>query len=447
MAEQSLMQCKKEGHKNQKFILFNMSSENKEKLFTCPICISQNYFKKKETIQKEQTTLLIDELLNEQVKDENIFGWPPIQDEKHSQIYYNHQNYIKEYGLENGTILNFFKIKINEFYGKLLQEIQQEIQNQKKNTTIWLENYYQNQFQNSNTDQELKNIQEIIQKFEIKNFREKFQEFEKKKIDIDQLFDYKQEQNNNTFNNNKVFESLEKQYQQVEKLKQELEKEFTKIKESLDPFKNYQPKINPPQPTQQLQQQQQQSQQQQNKPIKYLKLYKSDYNSDCNKGNFEVNNDQQTIKFKSFYWTYIYSENLQQEKEYHLRFTMDTKNNVGSICLGFSLTSGDQKNANDLEKDHYVRVFDRNNNSYARGGEFKVEGKEKFTEFIKDKQTILNVVFNIEKQFMEIYDDDKISYQRLTFNQNNNNFEEWILGIFYAFGQHRDQEVDIQFID
>ncbi|KRX10737.1 hypothetical protein PPERSA_12358 [Pseudocohnilembus persalinus] len=445
MAEQSLLQCKKEGHKNQKYILFNMSSENKEKLFTCPVCISQNYFEQKEILSKEQKTLLIDELLNNQVKDENIYGWPPIQDEKHSQIYYNHQNFIKEYGLENETILNFFKVKINEFYGKLLQEIQYEIQNQKKNTTIWLENYYQNQFQNSNTDEELKNIQEIIQKFEIKNFREKFQEFEKKKIDIDQLFDYKQEQNNNTYNNNELYDSLEKQYKQVEKLKQELEKEFTKINESLDPFKKYQPKINPPQPTQQQQQQLQKSQQQQKKPIKYLKLYKSDYRSDLNKGEFEIDNDARKIKFNSRWSTYIYSENLQQEKEYHLRFTMDTKNNVKNIQLAFSLTSGNQKNSEDLQTDYYVGVFQYNYNSSASGGEFKVEGEKKFTEFFKDKQTIMNVVFNIEKQFMEIYDDDKISYQKLTFNQNNNNFEEQILGIYY--NKIGISQVDIQFID
>ncbi|KRX07967.1 hypothetical protein PPERSA_10355 [Pseudocohnilembus persalinus] len=244
-----------------------------------------------------------------------------------------------------------------------------------------------------------------------------------------------------------LFDSLEKQYQKVEKLKQELEKEFTKINESLDPFKKYHPKTNTLQPTQQQQQQQQQFYQQQQKLIKYLKLYKSDYYSNYNNGNFEVNNDQQTIKFNSFQWTCIYSENLQQQKEYHLRFTMDTKYNVGNIGLGFSLTSGDQKNSKHLATDHYFIVFNYNNNSYAGGGEFKVEDKNKFSEFFKDRQTIINVVFNIEKQFMEIYDDDKISYQRLAFNQYNNNFEEWILGIYYYFKYLRDQEVDIQFID
>ncbi|KRW98074.1 hypothetical protein PPERSA_02217 [Pseudocohnilembus persalinus] len=127
---------------------------------------------------------------------------------------------------------------------------------------------------------------------------------------------------------------------------------------------------------------------------------------------------------------------------------MDTKNNVKNIALGFSITSGNQKNSKELETDHYVKVFNWNdNNFYASGGEFKVEGKEKFSEFFKDKQTIMNVVFNIEKQFMEIYDDDKISYQRLAFNQSKNNFEEWILGIRYCFKQYRYQEVDIQFID
>ncbi|KRX00422.1 hypothetical protein PPERSA_03643 [Pseudocohnilembus persalinus] len=126
---------------------------------------------------------------------------------------------------------------------------------------------------------------------------------------------------------------------------------------------------------------------------------------------------------------------------------MDTKNNVENIYLVFSLTSGNQINSKSLQTDHYVRVFWYNYNSSAEGGEFMVEGKEKFTEFFKDKQTIMNVVFNIEKKFMEIYDDDKISYQRLAFNQSKNNFEEWILGITYCFNENRYQEVDIKFID
>ncbi|KRW98201.1 hypothetical protein PPERSA_07010 [Pseudocohnilembus persalinus] len=441
MADKSIMQCKKEGHKNQKFMFLNMSSENKEELMVCPICIQQKYLDKKDIpSQKNQKTLLIDELMNDQVNDNQLVGWPPIQEEKHIQIHQNHTDFIKQYNLENGTVQNFFTKKIEDFYEKLEFDILKEIKKQKKNTIIWLENYYQNNFQNLTTEQEQKNIQEIIQKFDIKNFKEKFQEFEKQKINIGQLFDYKQEQNNNIYNNNQLYESLEKQYKKVEELKQELEKEFCKINESLEPFKNYLPKINS--------YPQQQNQQQQQKQTKnYLKLYKSDFNSNNNKGDFEVNNDQKTIKFKSDQYSYIYSENSQQEQEYHLRFTMDTKNNVKNISLAFSLTSGNEKNSKDLRTDHYVRVFWYNKNSSASGGEFKVEGKEKFSEFFKDKQTIMNVVFNIEKKFMEIYDDDKISYQRLAFNQSKNNFEEWILGIRYCFKQYRYQEVDIQFID
>ncbi|KRX07965.1 hypothetical protein PPERSA_10353 [Pseudocohnilembus persalinus] len=115
--------------------------------------------------------------------------------------------------------------------------------------------------------------------------------------------------------------------------------------------------------------------------------------------------------------------------------------------IGFYFNKWRLKNSKNLEKDLYVTVFNYIGNTYARGGEFKVEGENKFSEFFKDRQTIINVVFNIEKQFMEIYDDDKISYQRLTFIQYNNNFEEWILGIFYEYEYHKDQEVDIQFID
>lgn len=37
-------------------------------------------------------------------------------------------------------------------------------------------------------------------------------------------------------------------------------------------------------------------------------------------------------------------------------------------------------------------------------------GKKNFYEFFKGKETIINVVLNIEKKMMEIYDDNKISY-------------------------------------
>ncbi|KRW98200.1 hypothetical protein PPERSA_07009 [Pseudocohnilembus persalinus] len=230
MADKSTMQCKKEGHKNQKFMYMNMSSQNKDNLFLCPICVSQKYFELEQIQQKKQKTLLIDELMKDYEKSKDLFGWPPIQEEKHIQIHQNHTDFIKLYNLQNGTVQNFFTKKIENFYEKLEYDILKEIKKQKKNTIIWLENYYQNNFQNLTTEQELKNVQEIIQKFDIKNFKEKFQEFEKQKINIGQLFDYKQEQNNNIYNNNQLYDSLEKQYKKVEELKQELEKEFAIIK-------------------------------------------------------------------------------------------------------------------------------------------------------------------------------------------------------------------------
>ncbi|KRX08595.1 hypothetical protein PPERSA_01848 [Pseudocohnilembus persalinus] len=187
-------------------------------------------------------------------------------------------------------------------------------------------------------------------------------------------------------------------------------------------------------------------QQKQQKKKQQLKLYKSDFNTNSNKGKFEVDNDARTIKFKTIgYDTCIYSENLQREKEYHLRFKVDTKNNLQNIHLAFSITSGDKKNSKSLLKDHYVCLFNRNYDSCAEGGEFQVKGLQYYL-FFKDKKTVMNVVFNIEKQMMEIYDDDRICYQKLTFDKDRK-FDEWILGIYYYQWSGCYSEVDIQFID
>ncbi|KRX09896.1 hypothetical protein PPERSA_05288 [Pseudocohnilembus persalinus] len=408
MVEKSNMQCQKDGHQSLKFLYLNMSSDNKEDLFLCPICISQQLTNKKEI---SQINLFIKHLKNDQVNNENLFGWPPIQDENHQKIYQIHQSNLKEFGQKNEHLFNYLKKKINDFYDNYQKQIIQEIQQKQKQTILQLENICNN-FQNF--DEEFINIQEIIKQFDIKDFREKFQEFQQKKIDIDQFFDFKQQQNAKVYNNDEIYNSLKAQQQNLEKLKKDLEIEFAKIDEATDPFKKYQPnlKIMP-------------------KKQQYLKFYKSNCNSHNNDGQFEIDNDQQLIKFNSNQRTYIYSENLQQQQEYHLRFTMDTKNRVQNIYLAFSLTSGVQKKSKDLFTDHYVIIFNGNGNSYANGREFQVSGKQ-FKEFFKDNETILNVVFNIEKEMMEIYDDDRISYQKLNFENYCGNFEEWVLGISFG---------------
>ncbi|KRX06199.1 hypothetical protein PPERSA_06081 [Pseudocohnilembus persalinus] len=411
-----------------------MSSENKEDIFLCHICVQQKYFEQKEIQQKSQKTLIVDQLQSEKPNNENVFGWRPIQDENHQEIFQNSQKILKEYGLESDSFFNFFKQMINDFYNNFKEEIFKLISKQQKETINQLQTWCNNYFQNENSDKEFNQVQKIIKQFDIKDFKQKFQDFEQKKIDIDQLFDYKQQQNCNVYNNNEIYATLENQHKPIEKLKQDLEKEFAKINESVDSFKNYQPNLKA---TPKKQQQQQ------------LKFYKSDFGQQNSlKGILEINNDARTIKFKkNQWWFYIYSENLQQKKDYHLRFTMDTKNNQEDIYLAFSLTSGDQKNSKELETDHYVRVFNYNSNSYAKGGEVQVEGKQNFFEFFKDNQTILNVVFNIENKMLEIYDDDRISYQRLNFKNNSNNFDEWILGIRYCLGNNNNQDISIQFID
>ncbi|KRX08592.1 hypothetical protein PPERSA_01845 [Pseudocohnilembus persalinus] len=441
MAEKDIIQCKKEGHQCQKYLYLNMSSENKNDLFFCPTCIQEKYLDQGEIQQKNQKTLQIKQLKNDKLKKEDLIGWPPIQEQDHQKIYQNHTKMLEKYGQENQCIFNYYKEKVNDFYLKLKTQILEEIRKQQKETIIQLENYCENYFQNLNSNQDFINLQETIKLFDIKDFREKFQEFQKKKIDIDQFFDYKQQQNSKVYNNNKIYNSLQTQQEKVEELKKELEKEFAQVNESLNSFKKQMPNIKAINKTQQ-----QYKQQQQQKKQQQLKLYKSDYDKTYNEGNFEIDNDARTIKLKTNgQKTYIYSENLKREKEYHLRFTMDTKNNFKNIRLAFSLTSGNEKNSKNLETDHYVRLINYMSNSFAEGGEFQVIGK-KFKQFFKDNETIVNLVFNIENKMMEIYDDNRFSYQKLIFDEDEK-FDEWILGIFYYQRYSNYSEVNIQFID
>ncbi|KRX05469.1 hypothetical protein PPERSA_04506 [Pseudocohnilembus persalinus] len=431
MSSNSLMQCKKEGHQNLKFLYLNMSSENKENLFLCPVCVQQMFNNQEEIPQINKQNLIIKQLKNEQIKTENLIGWPPIKNKNHQKIYQTHQQFIKEFGLKNENFFNYFQRKINDFYQNLENQIKIEIQILQKETIIQLEDYCNNYYQNQNPNQIYQNIQEIIKLFDVKDLRQKFQEYQQENIELNQLFDYKQQQNSRVYNNQNIYQSLQNQYKNAEELKKDLENEFNKIREPIDSIKQYLLNIKTKIKYYPYQQQ--------------LKLYKSDYNYNYNKGNFEIDNEARTIKFQINKWTCIYSENLEQENEYHLRFTMDTKNNQKNIYLAFSLTSGDQKNSKDLKTDHYVRVFNWSSNSFASGGEFQVEGRQNFHEFFKDNQTVMNLVFHIDKKLMEIYDDDRISYQRLNFSNNINNYDEWILGISYYLDLNNQQEVDIYF--
>ncbi|KRW99283.1 hypothetical protein PPERSA_07055 [Pseudocohnilembus persalinus] len=428
MAEQNQLLCKKKDHLQLKYIFFNYSSDQMENLFYCPICITQEQFQKQNGYQQNKNVLGIELIQNLELKQDKIAGWPPIKDKPNQKIYQDSKIFLKDYGFKYSSILNNLKEKIMNFYDDFQLKINTQIQNQKKDTIIQLEKYCQNIFTSQNQETEQNKVQELISKFDIQILREKLQEFEKSKVNINKLYQFKQEQNEEIFNNAEIFSSLADQLEKIKEINQELQKQFTKIQELILPFENF--KINLDIVNQ-------------NSIQKLFNFYKNSYNNQNNSNNFEVENDNRIIKFNNNNYSCIYSENLRKDKKYHLQFKIDFKNHVQNMLLHFSLTSEKDKETKDLYKENVITIFNQQNQSEATGGEFQKQGKE-FYEFFNDNQTIINLVFNIQEKYMELYDDEKVSYQRLSLKSEN--IENWILGIMYCQPDTMELPTIIEFL-
>ncbi|KRW99294.1 hypothetical protein PPERSA_07066 [Pseudocohnilembus persalinus] len=428
MTEQTLLHCRKQNHKELKFIFLNFSSESEENLFYCPICITKEQFQKYNDNLQNTNVLILDQIQNMEINQENIVGWPPIRDKYNEQIYQDSLKFLKDYGSDYSSIVNILKDKILNFYDDFYRKITAQIQNQKKEALIQLEKYCQHNFQSQNQETDQNKVQEIISKFDVKILREKLQEFQTSQINVSQLYQFKQEQNKQIFNNAQIFSSLTNQLEKIKEINQELQKQFTKIEELIVPFESY--KINLDTVGK-------------NNTGDMLKFFKNTYKECLNKGNFEVDNENGIVKFNSDQWSCIYSENLIKEKKYHLKFKIDFKNHVQNMYLNFSLTDDKDKETKDLQTDNYVRIFDRQNESSEIGGEFRKQGKE-FYEFFNDNYTIINLVFNIQEKYMEFYDEGKYSYQRLALKTEN--IQNWILVITYCQSYSKELPTTIQFL-
>ncbi|KRX03397.1 hypothetical protein PPERSA_08139 [Pseudocohnilembus persalinus] len=115
MTDNNIMKCQKAGHMNQKYLYLNFSATSKQNLLICPICISQEQFIQISENKKIPQNLLIDQILDNKVSSHEILGWPPIQEEKNKQIFQESQNFLKQIGNQQGSLLNFFKDKIGTF--------------------------------------------------------------------------------------------------------------------------------------------------------------------------------------------------------------------------------------------------------------------------------------------------------------------------------------------
>ncbi|KRX02719.1 hypothetical protein PPERSA_01836 [Pseudocohnilembus persalinus] len=423
------LQCKKENHQQLEYTFLNFSSEKEEDLLYCQICMAYEQYKQNNGGQQYKNIFVLDQIKNSITNQNSIPGWPPIQDNRSEKRYQKLKMLKKEFGTDQDSILKFLKEKIELFFNNLKQNIDEELQSQKKKIFLYIEEYCHENFQSQNQYDEVNNFEQLISNFDINNLREQIYQFENNFININQFWEFQQQQNQEIYNNPAVFSSLDSYFNKFKTINSYLKEKITEIQDQILPLQSKKIKLD----IDSISQEQ-----------KKLKLYKSQFYYSLNQGNFEVDNEMRTLKFMHDQWQFIYSDILKKNKKYHLKFKIDFKNNVKNQFLTFSLTSDRHKDSKNLETDNSVRIFNGQGNSGENGGDFLQEGKQ-FYEFFKDNQTIINLVFNISEQYMEFYDNQKIAYQKLTLETDE--IQDWVLGIRYGNDQNQEYPVIIEFLE
>ncbi|KRX01645.1 hypothetical protein PPERSA_03729 [Pseudocohnilembus persalinus] len=364
--------CQKQEH-NLQYLYLNWT-DKKDRLFQCPRC----------NIQDEgnpQKKILISDILDENQKLSQIDNWPPFKD-KEQIIYIKHIFQCYEQNPEQENFLNFFfQQQIDLFFQEQEKKITQKLSQLRKNVKIQFENYIQ-KLKDKNNNKEQFQIQEIVQNFKLDKFRDKLKDFLGNQINLQQFFEFQQEQEENLIR--KQEELIRNQNQQQSEIQSILNQLKEDISKNLYTFNNQDYTM---------------------PEFGGLKLYKSNWNSamEC----FQILENNRKISFlpKNTVRKFVYSEKLNKNKQYHMKLRITSMTKMINQKIFFGIGSEQQRNQ-DLTQFNFIQAFNLNGEIMGSGNLQKVGEQNKFVDFFKDNKTVLNVVFDIQNKKFEVYDDE-----------------------------------------
>ncbi|KRX01831.1 hypothetical protein PPERSA_00541 [Pseudocohnilembus persalinus] len=366
-----LKNCQKSNH-NLDYQYINWT-DKKERFLQCNKCSI-------ECEEPNYTKILISDILNENYKVSQVQNWPPIKDKELFSFMNSVFKCSEENPNENNLLNQIIQQQIQDYFKDQQVKILERLNQIEKNVKVKFETYIQ-KFYNQNETEGKMNIEQIIKNFQIDEFRTKIKEFLDNKIDIDKIFEFKEQQN-------EILVNAQEQIKQQFKKQQEIQELFNQLKQELDDslLKYNQHEF----------------------PIKEqinLNLFKSNYKNIPN--SFTITPDNKQITFdnqNTDYYKQVYCDILEKQKTYHIKIRIDAKGTIKNQYIFFGIDT-QQKKDKQLNNTNYLYAFHQNSNT-SGSKNFKKEGQyNRFNEFFRDNQTILNIVFNINKKQFEMFDD------------------------------------------
>ncbi|KRX01830.1 hypothetical protein PPERSA_00540 [Pseudocohnilembus persalinus] len=368
--------CQKVGH-NLEYQYINWT-DRLEFILQCPKCIIEEQF-------SNFRKTLISDILSENQKESQVQNWPPLV-EKNQTKFINSMFKCSEQNPSEENLFNFkIQQQIDNFFNDFQVNLCLALNKIKKDVKIKFENQI-NELYQQNRNRGLMNIEEIIHTFKINQLKYILKQFIDNKINIDQFFQFHQSENE-VFKHNNLVDQIDN----LMTKQMEIDQQFQRLKEEID------------------------------NPLSILQKYefiikkqinlgfqKSNYKNQSN--NFHIAQDNKKIIFnaQSYYnKKQVYSKILEKQKNYHIKIRIDTKGTIKNQGFFFGINTQQIKDQA-MNKTNCIYAFIKE--SYIIGSQhLKREGiLNTFTEFFKDNETVLNIIFNINKKQFEIFDDQNL---------------------------------------
>ncbi|KRX02779.1 hypothetical protein PPERSA_02269 [Pseudocohnilembus persalinus] len=372
--------CQKKDHSL--FQLYFNCNLNKQELLQCPRCILED----QENISQK---ILIQDICDENQKLSKINNWPPFEDQKLR----NFANQIFQFIENNQDKDNFlnpmFQIQIDNFFDQQEKIIVEKLHQCKLKTKIQFETFIQQLQERDDKIQDKQEfkLKQFVQNFQMAKIRQQLKNYFEDKIDLDQFYNFYQQQHKNLFNIQQ--EVIKQQLKQQQKIQQELDRLRQELSDSFQKFLlfDFEPS-----------------------KLIDLQFYKSTYQNI--QETFQISKNSKKIKFLNQVNNQcpkqIYSEILDPNRTYIIKLRINTFEKINNQYLIFGINNQEFKDQQMANK-NFITAFHQNNN-ISGSSIIKKTGNSynKFCDFFTDNKTVLNIVFNVNKLLFEIFDDENL---------------------------------------
>ncbi|KRX07474.1 hypothetical protein PPERSA_11023 [Pseudocohnilembus persalinus] len=446
------MTCLKNEHYHQQFQFFKFT-ENLEEMLQCFSCFNED--------PQLNKKISIDQILKFPVS--KIQNFPPLKDQdKDKQVRQIMEDFTQE---KIKKFKEYIKKQIEQHYEQKIKILNQS----KKDVIIKFE--------------QIMEFTDVSQYYNIDQLKAAINQYKNKQMNLEELFQEQLKMKKDFECEKKckvMFFNQQKQEQiinQINILKQQLDQKFKtftdeKIKINIQELRNIQRNIDQAL-LNKSNQHQQHLQYYQYKYLEYLsnlqdkqhlqhqqcqQQFLQDYQIQFHKSNYQANkkdeikiqhNHTNKIKIeidnktKDHLPKKIYSDGLDKNKTCHFKIKVNFHQQK-DYSLFFCLIGSQDKDKSWLNQ-NFIELNDGVSIDFAGNGGNNIIKGQKFVDFWKDGETVLNIVLNVNEKLFEIYDGQRKGYVKNFIDQSKIKGEQVMLGmLFYKYTQ---QKIDLEIYD